>query len=270
MSLKDAAKHLSLAFGDDIKESDVLQFALDRKLRLSICFAKELYGCPCLRYQSSGRELSERPIPKLKSTFVVYRGEKYILDGGGEVLEIKNEIKELESGIWDLPMIGGESIDIEYASQQLITGIQRTAHSMAGVFIASDTGEWFMLQSAHPNDCIARELDLHKFRNATRLPSRGVFVVRASALRELELTVNGETERKDKTLSTAERNTLLKLVIGMAINGYGYVPATSRSTAPKEIADDLAALGMPITDDTVRKYLKLAQETVLPTKPRQS
>ena len=72
------------------------------------------------------------------------------------------------------------------------------------------------------------------------------------------------------TLSTRERETLLKLVIGMAINGYGYDPAASKSTKPKEIADDLVALGIPITDDTVRKYLKLAQETVLPAKPRQS
>lgn len=70
-------------------------------------------------------------------------------------------------------------------------------------------------------------------------------------------------------LTTTERSTLQKLVIGMAIKGYTHDPAASKSTAPKEIADDMAALGMTITDDTVRKYLKQAADTVLPVNRRQ-
>jgi len=70
-------------------------------------------------------------------------------------------------------------------------------------------------------------------------------------------------------LTTTERNTLLKLVIGMAVKGYSHDPAASKSNAPKEIADDLAELGMTITDDTVRKYLKQAADNVLPAKQRQ-
>jgi len=73
----------------------------------------------------------------------------------------------------------------------------------------------------------------------------------------------------DKPLSTSVRNTLLKLVIGMAVKGYGHDPEASKSTAPKEIADDLAGLGITITDDTVRKYLKQAADAVLPAMPRQ-
>lgn len=65
-------------------------------------------------------------------------------------------------------------------------------------------------------------------------------------------------------LSTKERITLLKLVIGMAIKGYGYDPAASKSSVPKEIADDLSKIGdLDVSDDTVRKYLKLAVSEVL-------
>ena len=74
----------------------------------------------------------------------------------------------------------------------------------------------------------------------------------------------------DKLLTTTERNTLLKLVIGMAVKGYNYDPRATKSTTPKEIVDDLAGLGITITDDTVRKYLKQAADAVLPAKPRQS
>ena len=74
----------------------------------------------------------------------------------------------------------------------------------------------------------------------------------------------------DKRLTTTERNTLLKLVIGMAVKGYNYDPRATKSTTPNEIVDDLAGLGITITDDTVRKYLKQAADALLPTKPRQS
>ncbi|TAM39968.1 MAG: hypothetical protein EPN61_11795 [Burkholderiaceae bacterium] len=74
----------------------------------------------------------------------------------------------------------------------------------------------------------------------------------------------------DRPLSTTERNALLKLVIGMAVKGYGHDPVATKSYAPKEIADDLAALDISISDDTVRKYLKQAADAVLPAKQRQS
>lgn len=64
-------------------------------------------------------------------------------------------------------------------------------------------------------------------------------------------------------LPTKERTTLLKLVIGMAIHGYGLDPAASKSDATKAIADDLQSLGIGLEPDTVRKYLKLAKDMVL-------
>jgi hypothetical protein len=69
-------------------------------------------------------------------------------------------------------------------------------------------------------------------------------------------------------LSTRERDTLLKLVIGMAIAGYSHDPEASRNDAPGEIAGDLANLGIEVTDDTVRKWLKEAAATVLPKAQR--
>jgi hypothetical protein len=69
-------------------------------------------------------------------------------------------------------------------------------------------------------------------------------------------------------LATRERDTLLKLVIGMAIKGYSYSPTALKSPTPKEIADDLAILDISVSDDTIRKYLKQATQTVLPAKHR--
>jgi hypothetical protein len=59
-------------------------------------------------------------------------------------------------------------------------------------------------------------------------------------------------------LSTAEKNSLLKLVIGMAVRGYSFDPAAAKSPVPNEIATDLDQLGIGLDPDTVRKYLREA------------
>ena len=103
--------------------------------------------------------------------------------------------------------------------------------------------------------------------------NRHQYVLPAEQLLQLVASHNGNILQKgdaDQSLGTRERGTLLKLVIGMAVKGYGHDPAAAKSTAPKEITDDLAGLGMSVTDDTVRKYLKQAADTVLPSKPHQS
>ena len=96
-----------------------------------------------------------------------------------------------------------------------------------------------------------------------------VFLLEEVAKYETKHGDDSQDDEIKKPLATRERDTLLKLVIGMAITGYKYDPAASKSITPKEIADDLAALGMTITDDTVRKYLKQAADIVLPAKLRQ-
>jgi hypothetical protein len=63
-----------------------------------------------------------------------------------------------------------------------------------------------------------------------------------------------------QTLRSKERDSLLKLVLGMAVDGYGYDPKASRSPVPREIADCLELLGLSIDEDTVRKWLNEAKE----------
>ena len=79
----------------------------------------------------------------------------------------------------------------------------------------------------------------------------------------------GSDTTQEKPMKTTERNTLLKLVIGMAIDGYRYDPTATKSPIPKEIESALLLLGMSVTDETVLKYLKLATDTVLPKKTPQ-
>jgi len=76
--------------------------------------------------------------------------------------------------------------------------------------------------------------------------------------------VTTRTPRNPAGLGTRERDSLLKLVIGMAVGGYGYDPDASRSEQPSDIATDLATNGVALDVDTVRKWLKQASELLPP------
>jgi hypothetical protein len=64
-------------------------------------------------------------------------------------------------------------------------------------------------------------------------------------------------EGDDASLPTRARNTLFRMILGMAIEKYRYRP-NDRSGAAKRISDDLHSRDLPVSDDTVRKWLEAA------------
>jgi hypothetical protein len=62
----------------------------------------------------------------------------------------------------------------------------------------------------------------------------------------------------EKPLGARERESLLKLVIGMAVGGYAYDPRSTRSAQYAAIADDLERCGIHLDVDTVRKWVREA------------
>jgi hypothetical protein len=90
-------------------------------------------------------------------------------------------------------------------------------------------------------------------------------VVMSEVVEKLES--HKKKEPTDKPLTTTERNSMLKMILGMAIVRYKYDPKVLKNDATNKITNDLVSLGLEITDDTVRKYLKRATNEVLPHKP---
>jgi hypothetical protein len=66
-------------------------------------------------------------------------------------------------------------------------------------------------------------------------------------------------------LKRRERDSLLKMVIGMAVKGYAYKPNANRNDAVSEIAGDLEKLGISLDPDTVRRYLNEARILLPPS-----
>ncbi len=68
----------------------------------------------------------------------------------------------------------------------------------------------------------------------------------------------------DLAAAKREKETLLKLVAGMIIGGYGGFPAEGRSSLASEIASDCERAGVPTDRDTILKFIRQAREKLPP------
>jgi hypothetical protein len=92
------------------------------------------------------------------------------------------------------------------------------------------------------------------------LPEDSVLVVRTEALRNLEQKgIEAPEQGTEKTLSTTERNTLLKVIGVMAKKGYGH-DLSKPYEAAGEIEKDAEELGIKISNDTIANKLKEAKK----------
>jgi hypothetical protein len=313
LSVPAAAEHLATVFQEDVAPSDVLRFALDGSLTLSVRFVNKCDALPGQFVPIEDAAYTEIPNPGGTEPHRDYGG--YVMDVNGvesHVLTFDGPMTKLQ-GVYDLPMMGGEKLQVEHEYQRSTDGSPVSELSVNGTYVRNVEGQFFQLHQHFDDDALedgsaAQGLLLEHFilakdigkvqadgfrksyadkrrafmanRAATPgiadysllplLPLDAELVVRTTSLAKLLTSANGSQSSADKQLGTKERETLLKLVIGMAIKGYSHDPNASKSKATKEIADDLGNLGIGISDDTVRKYLSEAVATVLPAKSRQS
>ncbi len=82
----------------------------------------------------------------------------------------------------------------------------------------------------------------------------------------IELTNLSEVTNSKDEPSNAERKSMLKLIIGMAMHSYKYDPTKERNSATGTNINSIKAAleknGIRIDDDTIRKYLTEAKEFI--------
>ncbi len=328
LTLSEASSHLTGVCGEEVTEADILLLALERHLTISVNFVNHAYVKPQKVVYFDEEELINSVKqgiypPEFKFSDMPFSKEKLMLatridEGKFLTREADNDILEIE-GVWDLPMIGGETVYVQSKYHELTGGPSVDLISIDGCFVARNEDNICVLQDSFNNyyddyygyraqwqvqvDKL-RRLELSKINNprkekilllrkmkahknyqiladwnkrgnyfeAGNLPEDSILVVRTDALRAFEqLIANNEQERNTITCSTpntsdlseTERNTMLKLIIGMAIHAYSYDPKSNKNTATGDkngIRAKLQMHGININDDTIRKYLTEAKK----------
>lgn len=273
VTVSAAARHLSIMAGEEVSEGDILRLTLDGHMKLSVNLVN---GAPARAMRAvEPSEIEWETVPSLDGKREVQMpkdGPVRSFDDG-RVFQLSSEVHNLAPGVWDLPLIGPERHDVEREFQRLTGGPEYTMCTLDGVLVAATDGSVFELLAHFEDNPYFDKEKLKKprghpgnFYPAASLPEDAVLVVRTSALHALYAKLAAEQVGKPaaSALSTRERDTLLKLVIGMAIEGYRYSPEAARNEATGQIAGDLEKLGIAVGDDTVRKWLNVAATTVLP------
>ncbi len=140
LTVEDAAKHLSIVFGENVSVADVFRLALDQELTLSVNFVNGSHGRAGLLVPLN--EATYEEVTGLSDTPIRLYGGPRISTNGVEshILKLEKYVVTL-TGVWDLPMIGGERIAVEQIYQQLTGGPDATNVPMDGAFVQSSDGQ---------------------------------------------------------------------------------------------------------------------------------
>lgn len=178
LTIPETARRMSISFDDDVTEADVLRLALDRRLQLSVNFvnhAKARCGKvitweetdwwlpPRLDKFPSDTVINEadrattasRQYPrKLAALYAelppdernkFYPMMRSLSIDGERFVTLSDDVVTLQ-GVWDLPMIGGERLDVEHRFQSLTGGPAVTLTNLDGAFVEGLDGTLCQLQ----------------------------------------------------------------------------------------------------------------------------
>ena len=174
LTVAEAARHLAIVFGEEVTEADVLRLALDGRLRLSAYFVNHATArCgKIVRYSKAdleadvavgkfSKDLKWTTFPpeivatlpgipdEMKGKPMTYLMSLRIDDN--RYVTLGDKVTTIE-GVWDLPMIGAEQLDVEHEYQNLTGGPAVTLSNIEGAFVEGCDGQICQLQADYDDN----------------------------------------------------------------------------------------------------------------------
>ena len=254
LTVPDAAAHLSIAFGQEVIEAEVLRLGLDGHLTLSVNFVNETEGRLVSREQATARKSD--PSAPVQVSDLFPEGKNFTFTAGG--YDAESEKVELISidGICELAMLGHERVCVENEYQRLTGGPAVDIADLNGTFVIRPDGTLCQLHTRVLNSRGALSS-----LPARTLPDGADLVVRTTALDDLKARISessspdGDEPRSvDKPLRTTERTSLLIIIAGLA--KLAQIDVAKPSTAGKTIQVEIDKLGAKLGQRTIEEHLK--------------
>jgi hypothetical protein len=271
LSLADAASRLSTSFGEPVTEADLIQLALEGRLRLSLQILHTVYARRMYKKLESEIEFQEieYTLPIQYDPEQTVRTRREPVDG--EVMCLPGLCDDRELFQLGMSPIG---FTRTYPDRHVVD-LPLTIFSRSYLLQCFD---YFRGDTEGEGECGTDKLviqekngDLWHIESYNDfLPGDVAIVVRTQTLRALEQSFEPEPKiDQEKALSSRERDTLLKLIAAMAKEGYKHDPTNKTKSAVSDILADAQRAGLSVSDQTIRDKLKEAWE-LLPGNPPQS
>ncbi|MDN4546375.1 hypothetical protein [Pseudomonas sp. C32] len=279
LTVKDTAKRLSISTGETINEADVLRLALDGHLTLSVYFVNHANGRPARIEPIGLQHVSNAPSPSEYGPPRYGTIEEIVLPNQKDVIIYEAEMDNPQTlkGVWDLPMIGAEKLDVEQLFQAMIDGPEVRLLCFGGPLVTSaDRTKVFQILDRYECSPSSRIKVINgvptiteqeekesphrpykiEYYPAEALPDGSVFVVRIGALRELEEKFLAQDNPPEKPLHPSERKSVGQIIAALA--AMAKLDLSTPYKADLTLRESAASNGLefPSSPETVKKFLK--------------
>ena len=256
LTVSEAAKHLSVLFGEEVAESDLLRLGLDGNLDLSVVLFEPILGHEMLAVEREEiavnvekyGDVELAPILPLEHGFqsdglddeipITACGSYFFNDWG---LYLTGRTCLID-GVWDLYMFGSEKREIENMYFSKLVADQKIESNFEGAFLTKGDGRVYCVNQGENS----------------LLFSKNLLAVRTAALMDFEASLQEENKTSEGASSKTPRvsdNTLVSTIAALlALFPKGKHPSG------KDLERAAEANGISISDDSIRKALKAAKE----------
>ena len=250
LTIAESAKHLSMVFGEEVVEADILRLALDSQLTLSVVFHSGVLASLCVPVVDDGTLY--RDVIGLKGeTIRIPFGGQVVESPNGSLMQIQDRVFSLDrDSPFSLPMMGGEVAAIKRRYWNLVGEAPEETTNIDGTFVVA-AGRLFQLKSSLELD---QKNEFRQFFPIGDLPTDVAIVVQTSDLLDLGKSISDAPSAEEKPVGTKERNTLLA-IIGVLCKE-ARIDHTKHSKAAGLIESTASKMGVSIAETTIENHLK--------------
>lgn len=285
LNLDEAARYLSLMFGEDVSAADILRLALDKHLVLSVNFVNQAYGklgklISPEEYQNDPQNVLANLPDELGGVKIKEEMMKFLFDRTpfpGFFLNLEKKISRIE-GVWDLSMEFGQDYWIENLYQKNTGGPEVTSPFLGAQYVTREGGlvcevqdlleERLEYETDEGKKVIEFEGEIDRCYPAcadSGLPYISILVVRPQALVDLQNRLSHGKLNNDAYLDCRAETTYLNIIGAMletfVHKDHGDVDFTSE-TKLREFFSDKYAGFKGLTLRTLAEKFAVAKKAI--------
>nr|WP_315292903.1 hypothetical protein [Serratia proteamaculans] len=277
LTIGETAKRLTTSFEEEINEADCLQLALDGHIIISALLSSSVYAIGAKKIKTTQRESLAPFIISTSEDGVkagMLDGEKFIpnhqLDYEYEDIKRIGEVFSLRNGIYDLPMVGAEKLDVMHIFDLAQERAPREFVNIEGAFLNTEYGMVNVLASFNKlsfktngngtmglfDDTKEKFVDFDNYHEFF-YPDDGLrdidFIFRRVNIEQFERSV---LENENPSLTMSES----LLVIGSMLNALKNAQTSSKRWTQDAIKTEILENSQTIKSRTLDDYFSMANK----------
>lgn len=279
LTLTEASERLSVFLDEKVSVADCLQLALDKHITISAIFNDSQHAIQAKVITTTQRKQLSKFITRTTEdgAYIGLMGEDRFasnreLDFEYEVIERHGDVFQLRHGIYDLPMLGAEELDVMHKLDLSAGRVPREFCNIEGPFLITPYGMVNVLSQFNPwmlkaNDSGSPEYYdkvKNEFVDFTHEGYHG-FLYPADALRDFELVFRRESIEKFEQEHSDNAQQSLKLdeslhVIGALLNALKKAEPASKRWTQEALKAEMVDHGVNLSPRLLDEYFSMANK----------